>query len=58
MSFPMKELDIDLETPRFRRIGESAEEAARWSLQYIQPAPGFVGAVAALGPAKITYSLR
>lgn len=50
LSFPMKELEIDVDSARVLRINGSEEEAAKWSLQLFVPAPGFQGALITQSP--------
>ncbi len=40
------EVSLDPASPRVLTIGGDREEAARWQLAHLEPAPGYVGAVA------------
>jgi 4'-phosphopantetheinyl transferase len=50
---PLDSFDVTLapgEPARLLRVQGAPDEAARWSLLHLDPAPGFVGALAAEGP--------
>jgi len=54
LSCPLDSFDVNVQPgqpARLERVGEDAAVAGRWSLCHLEPAPGYVGAVAVPGPA-------
>jgi 4'-phosphopantetheinyl transferase len=53
LSFPLDALDVSLtpgEPAALLGVRDTGRQAAHWALRELQPAPGYVGAVAAEGP--------
>jgi 4'-phosphopantetheinyl transferase len=54
LSIPLASFDVSAgEPPRLLRVEDDPDEAARWTLFSLEPAPGYVGAVAASGPCRL-----
>ena len=58
LSFPLDQVQVTLlmgTAPRFLQLGTQPEEAAAWSLHHLEPAPGYVGALAYRGAARVAH---
>jgi 4'-phosphopantetheinyl transferase len=52
LSFPLAQFDVDMDSGEHQvslKVADSASESARWSLQSLVPAEGYVGAIAVEG---------
>ena len=52
LATPLDQFDVSLipgEPPRLRHVAGRPDEAARWSLEDLEPAPGFLDALAVEG---------
>lgn len=55
LSLPLDQFDVTLspgEKARLLATRPEAEDAGRWNLQHLDPAPGYIGALAGEGPAR------
>jgi 4'-phosphopantetheinyl transferase len=56
LSHPLQRFEVALDAARFIAIDGSEAAAARWSLVALEPAPGYIGALAVPAtPAEITW---